>query len=482
MINLKEHFRLSAVYTFVAAFPPMLQLIVYPLIEGENRLGAVDFGYLAITEAIISVVFIICTFGSSSGLVRFYYDHRDNRDSYNKLVSTVLSGILGRGLLLLGTVLLFAPFFGRFFPQPDLQDFGTYGPSLVVSGLNRSVITAMLALYRNEKRLGLFIIVSISSGLLRSVFQLAGVFLYDMSFTGYVHGTAIGGSVLALSVVIYSYYKCGFHFDRAILGSLIPFTRPLFFTDLIIWGLLFADRFFLLSDPGNLGIYDNAMKFAIGMQLIINGLTNAIQPEIFRYLKEGVRLREKEIKTLANLYMAESITVISAAIVPVMLFISIFYETDLNLSSGLVSIVFVRFILTSQYQIFAFPVMFAKKTAIFFYVNSGVLIINLAINYLLTPLWGYYGAITAFLSASVFQVVLFSYIQNRIIPIKWNRFKVLYFPLALVLTAILLEYVKVLSGAEPFITAVLFVFLSFGGLLLLYRRELSEFIITLYKN
>lgn len=476
MINLREHFKLSAIYTLFAAFPVLLQLIVYPVIEGEGRLGAADFGYLAITEAIISVIFIICTFGMSSGLARFYYDYRTDNKIYKKLVSTVISGILGRGMLLMGIAVLFAPFISTLFTQPSLQNFSEYGPALVVSGLNRSVLATMLSLYRNEKRVRIFILVSILSGIMRSGFQLTGVLFYDLSFIGYVYGTAAGGTFVSLGVLIYTYYKCGFHYDKRILANLFPFVRPLFLTDLILWGLLFIDRFFLLKNPGELGIYDNAMKFAIGIQLIIQGLINAIQPQLFRYLNEGIKIKSSEIKTLSNLFLAESIIIIVVAILPVMLFIRLFYETELTLSTGLIMIVFVRFILSAQYQVFALPVMYAKKTRIFFYTNTGALVLSLLLNWLLTPVWGYYGAITAFYSAYFAQVFIFSIIQQRVVPIGWQKKKILYFPMAVVLTAILFEVLKVATGANPFIISTVFVALTLAGLLLLYKKELLDYI------
>ena len=467
---------MTAVYTFIAAFPALLQLLVYPVIEGENRLGPVDFGYLAITEAIISVIFIICTYGMVAGLSRFYYDYRENREKYNRLVSTVITGIIGRGLVLLGIALIFAPFIGGLFPQADLRNFSEYGPSLVITGLNRAIIITLLALYRNEKRLRLFITVSLLSGILRASFQLSGVFLFDMSFKGYVHGTALGSSFIAIGSAVYTYYNCGFHYNRNIMHSVYPFTRPLFLSDFILWGLLFADRFFLLKNPGDLGIYDNAMKFAIGLQLIIQGLTNALQPEMFRYLKMGVTKKAAEIKTLSNLFMAESTGLIILAIIPVMLFISIFYETELSLSAGLVTIIFVRFILNAQYKIFAIPVMYAKKTNIFLYVNTSVLAINILLNWLLTPAWGYYGAITAFFCAYLIQVLLFYQIQRRYLSIDWNRKKLLYFPLGVVLLAILTEVIKFVLNADPFIVSIAFVTLSGAGLVWLYRREIVYYL------
>jgi O-antigen/teichoic acid export membrane protein len=224
------------------------------------------------------------------------------------------------------------------------------------------------------------------------------------------------------------------------------------------------------------------MKFAIGIQLIIQGLTNAVQPEIFRYLKEGVKVRASEIKTLSNLFVAESISITVLAILPVMLFITMFYQTELNLSAGLITVVFVRFILTAQSQIFALPLMFAGKTRTFFYINSGVFILNLGINWLLTPVLGYYGSIIAFFSAYFMQVIIFSIIQQRFIPISWNKLKILYFPMAVVLAAIIFELLNIFLDANPFIIAAVFVILTIGSLVLLYKQEILENIPKLFKK
>ena len=476
MINLREHLKLSAIYTFFAAFPALLQLVVYPVIEGEARLGPADFGYLAIAEAITTIVFIICTFGMGSGIARFYYDQKDDPEGYKNLVSGVLTGILARGLLLLGLALVMAPFIGPLFPQEALQDFGRYGPSLVVSGLNRSIITTLLVLYRNEKRVGAFAAVSLFSGLFRSGFQLAGVFLFELSFVGYVYGTAAGGTFIALMLAVYTYHKCGLRYNRPLMDELRRFTGPLFMTDLIYWGLLFADRFFLLNDPESLGIYDNAMKFAIGVQMIIQGLTSAVQPEIFRYLKEGAEKRTGEIKTLTGVYMAEATGIIAASIIPVMVFISLFYETGLTMSAGLVAVIFTRFILRAQYQVFAWPLLFKKRSGVFFYLNSSVLALNLAINWLLTPKIGYYGAVIAFMAAYLAQIVALRMIQVKLAPTVYDNVKVFGFPISVVLLSVVLEVLKVSLSLEPFITATALVLYVAAGMARVYRDEIAAII------
>jgi O-antigen/teichoic acid export membrane protein len=482
MINIREHFKLTAIYTFFATFPALLQLIVYPVIEGETRLGAEDFGYLAIVEVIISLVFTVSVFGTGNGLARLYYDNKDDKQAYNKLVSTVLSGIITRGLLLTGISILFAPLIGSIFNQPELQNFSQYGPWTVVSGLNRAVIFMAVVLYRQEKKLTYFIIVSLLSGLLRSGFQIAGVLFYDLSFKGYVYGTAIGGGIVALGIIIFIYSTCGIHNRKDINAELYPFSRPLFLSELIFWGLLFADRFFLLGNPEELGIYDNALKFAMGIQLVIQGLSSSVQPEIFRFLKEGLEKRHDEVKKLSSLLLAESLVIIALTMIPVMVFILIFYETSLQLSAGIITILFVRYILRIQYVIFSWPLMFSKKTIWFFILNLFVLIINLAINWMLTPRIGYYGAIIAFLVASFLQVLTLFVIQQRVIPIKWNYRKMLYFPFSIIAVASLLEIIKLVYDTNAFVISCMLTGFIIIGLAFVYKNELSGVLKSFWNN
>ncbi|MFN2394411.1 MAG: polysaccharide biosynthesis C-terminal domain-containing protein [Bacteroidales bacterium] len=473
MINFKEHFKLTAVYTFFAAFPALLQLIVYPVIEGETRLGAEDFGYLAITEVIISLVFTFSIFGTANGLARLYYDNKDNHESYNKLVSTVLSGIISRGLLLTGISILFAPLIGSIFNQPALQNFEEYGPYAVISGLNRAVIFMAVVLYRHEKKLSYFVIVSLLSGLFRSGFQIAGVLFYDLSFKGYVYGTALGGGIVALGIILFIYFTSGLHYNKTINAELYPFSRPLFFSELIFWGFLFADRFFLLGNPEQLGIYDNAVKFAMGIQLVIQGLSAGVQPEIFRFLKDGIEKKHTEIKKLSSLLLAESLIIIALAIIPVMLFIDFFYETSLQLSAAIISILFIRYIFRVQYVVFSWPLMFSKKTIWFFVLNSVALFINLLINWFLTPKIGYYGAIIAFLVSSFVQVLLIFTIQQKVIPIQWNYKKMIYFPIGIIAFTGSLEFLKHAYNISAYLTSSLVILFIFSGLALVYKNEIK---------
>jgi O-antigen/teichoic acid export membrane protein len=472
-LNNKEFFKLSFLYTAVAAFPPFLQLIIRPLIEGDNKLNPADFSQIEIAETITSLAFIIALYSMGNAISRFYYDYTDNQKGYNKLVSSVMNSILIRGFLFLGMAFLFRNQIGALFSQPELQDFSKYGFAAIIIGINRAINITAFTLYRNEKKVRKYLIFSFLLGIFRAAFQLIGVFYYDMSFVGYLYGSCIGSGLVAISILIYTYSQSGFHLDRKIMKPVNQFAAPLFQYYLVYWGISFADRYFLESTPVMLGIYSQALILGKGIEVVLQGLQGASQPEMFRMLKEGVETNLGEIKKLSNLLMAQSQLVIALAIIPAMIYCMVF-KTDLRLAAGLIAIVFIRYILRTQYIIFSFPVYYEKKTRFFFYLNIGVLIINLGLLYFLIPLIGLYGAIAAIIVSQIVQVLGIYLYQKSIINISWNLNKLLIFPLFIVGVTVALEFLKVKLGWNEYLTAGLVILSMIASLSFLYRNEIRN--------
>ncbi|MCD4680874.1 MAG: polysaccharide biosynthesis C-terminal domain-containing protein [Bacteroidales bacterium] len=477
--NIREYFKLSIIYTLVAAFPPLLQLLIMPVIEGYDRLGPIDFSQLAITEAISTLAFTFAIYAMGNAINRFYYDYMDDRKGYNRLVSSILSSILFRGLILVGIVLIFGNFIGSLFSQEGLQDFSKYGLATIIIGINRAINISVATLYRNEKKVFRFVLINVALGIIRTIAQLIALFYYDMSFVGYIYGTAIGGGVTALSLLIYLYYHCGYKYDFQLMKAVNKFARPLFQYGLVSWGILFADRFFLEASPTELGIYDTALRFALGFQMIAQGLAGAAQPEIFRMMSLGIKEKQEEIKKISNILLAQTQVLIALIIIPTMLYLTFLYETELKLASSLITIIFVRFLVRMQFIVFSNPVYYLKKTRIFFYINTFALIVNLGLNFLLIPIWQIYGAVAASIVALFIQVILIYYYQNKLVKISWNINKVFVYPFVIVGITIILEILKVIFNINPYITAVLVILTIFVSLSILYRKEIKRKVLKL---
>lgn len=475
-LNLKEYFKLSAIYVVVAALPPGLQLIIWPIIEGPDRMGPVDFSQLGMSEIVTSLAFTIALFSMGNAIVRFYYDHKDKESGYHKLVSTVLSSILFRGLIILGLAWVFRDYIGNIFSQAALQDFSSYGFAAIIIGINRGINVTAAALYRNEKKVFRFILLNVSLGILRSGFQVIGVFYYDMSFIGFVYGGAIGSSITSIVVLAYTYYTCGFKFDFKLLKELNRFAYPLFQFAILLWGITNAERLFLENQPVNLGIYVVAITLALGLEKILIGIQSAAQPEIYRFMDAGIKEHTENIKKLSNLLLAQTQVLIAMAIIPAMLYLTLFYETDLRLAYGLICIIFVKFIIRTQFLIFSYGVYFKKKTIYFFYINTLALAANLGLNFLLVPYLSYYGVIIAMFTALFIQAIAFYFISSKLTRIRWNKKKLLFYPFAIVLIAGLLEVLKIKFDLSPYLTSTVVIMVIVSSLSILYKAEIRQII------
>ncbi len=473
--NLKDYLKISFLYTFAASFPALLQIFVLPLIEGPGKLNAIDFSQMAIAESITTLVGTFILFSMTGAISRFFYDYLDNPMGLNKLFSSILFGILFRGLILIGLALLVGDYLVSFFSQSQLHDFSSYGYGSIAIGINRAIIVTAATLYRNQKFIARFIWVNVLLAVVRTTGQLIGIFYFDMSFIGYVNGSAIGGGIVSLGVVIYTFKTCGFRISLTHMRPVLVFAFPLFVFELVKWGVMFADRMFLESSPEQLGIYDNAQRFASGIYIIFQGLYGAVQPDFFRYLKTGVDTSISDLRRLTNVYLLQSQLAVLGLVVPVITYIYFFFETTLATSGTLVAIIFSQYIISALNTIFSMPIIFFKRTDIFLYINLAVLAISLTINYFLIPLYGYYGAIISSYTANLGQLALFVLIQNRIMKIQWNYQKTLLVPLLIVGCAIVAEILKIGFGLNYMVVALGYVLVSLGIIGVLYRIEAKHF-------
>lgn len=481
-VNLKEHLKLSFIYTAVAAFAPVLQVIIQPIYEGSNMLGAIDFSQLAITELITSLVFAVALFAMGNAISRFYYDVEENSKEYHTLVSGIFSSIIFRGILILGLAWLFRNYIGQLFHQPQLQDFNTYGYACIATGVGRAVNITAAALFRNEKKILSFILVSMGLGVFRTGFQLIGLFFFDMSFIGYITGSAIGTGIVTVAILIKVYWSSGFRYDRKMMRGINSFALPLTQYSIIVWALTYADRFMLEKFPTDLGIYNTAVNFAAGIAIVLQGLQGANQPEVFRVMKEGIASKQAEIRQYSNILLMQSMMILIFSILPTMLYLHLFYETEVRFAYGLISLIFMRSILRTQFIIFSYPAYYLKKTQIFLYLNSGSMLVNLALNYLLIPSFSYYGAIAAGLISDIIMVAGIFIYQRKIVDISWNKSKTLVFPLVIILFTIITESIRIKAEGNPFLSASLITLFSAAGMIYLYRNEINIFIKKRWKH
>ncbi|MEY2938896.1 MAG: hypothetical protein RL062_1485 [Bacteroidota bacterium] len=473
-MNKLGYFKLSALYSALAALPPILQLLVQPWIEGDQLLGAADFSQIGIAEQVTILAYTIVLFSMSAALTRFYYDVENDEKKYNKLVSGTLISILIRGLGVLLAAFLLKDFIGPFFTQSALQQFETYGFAAIGIGINRAIYMSAAALYRNEKKVMAFVGLNVSLAFLRSAFQVIGVLYWDLSFLGYVYGSLVGSSLVTLVILMYSFKKCGWQYDRSFMKPLNAFAWPLFQYAIVSWALYFVDKYFLESQPETLGIYITAMNFANGLQLIIQGVQAATQPEVFRFFKDGLEKNQESIRSLGNMLIVQTQLLLTISIIPIAIYIQYFFDSEIQNAASFVAIILIRFIPRSQYFVFSFVLFYEKKTKVLSYLNFLNLFIAIVLNYLLIPIMGIYGVIISVLVAECILTWGVLWYSKRHFDIAWNWNKVLYIPTLVMFLVMILEFLKVSFHWSVISSSILATLVFVIGLMLAYRAEFQK--------
>ena len=156
----------------------------------------------------------------------------------------------------------------------------------------------------------------------------------------------------------------------------------------------------------------------------------------------GIQEHKEEIKRLGNLLITQTQILIGIIIIPTMLYLTLFYKSDVKLASTFIGIIFIDYILKTQTSLFSYPIYYMKKTKFLFVINTSVLLLNLFLNYLLAPVFKAYGLImSTILCDFILTIAIYSY-QKKLCKVVWNTNKVLIYPFVIVIIASIVEVVK----------------------------------------
>lgn len=460
-------------YGLTGAFPSIVNILILPFIEGPLKLNATDFSHIAIIESIVVFGWLLASFSGGNVISRFYYDFIDSKSEFSKFVSTFFLSIVIRGLVLFLVFLLLSDIPGKIFTQPELQSFSVYGPIAIIIGINRSLNTALTALLRNQKKTIFYSSFNIIAGILRAFGQIAGLFLFEMSFKGYLYGILVSSLITGVFILAYIFYSYGFFYQRHIFNQINKFAFPIFYYELILWIMTYADRYLLERYPLDLGLYETVTRFSLGIRMIILGFNNAIQPELYRYFNLGLKPNEKHVRQIANIFMLLTQGLIICSIIPVMIYLFYFCDSNIKEAYTFVSIILTLLILKSQFMIFTAPVLYYKNTKVLMYVNIFGAVLAIGINILLIPYLKIYAPILAIGVSDFFILCCIKYFESKKYNINWNLSKIYYYPLSIVMISGSLEIIKIKLNIDPFLISLMYISIFTFLLGSLYKSEIK---------
>lgn len=406
----------SALYSFTTLLQKGAAFFLLPLYTAF--LTPEDYGIVNVVTSVSSFLAVLIMMALNGAATRFHYKNTD--ESYRKILWGTITVIVFISSLGWGAVfytfhrLLVDPFIGEI-------DFYPYA----VIGLANTIITPLFLLFQSylqARQEAMHYSINTFSHFLVQV-GLAVVFIavYKMGAVGLLLSNVITSLIFFIYVLIVYIPKITIGINKNIAKESFGYSLPLLPHQISIWSAGTIDRLFLNGYKGKAitGVYSVGQQFGNVVGTIAFSVNQAFVPWFFHMIEkadEGYRKIEKMglFAVLGYSLIAFVVSLFAPEILKIMV------SESFREAWQVIPILTFAFVFHGVYFFFI-NILFVKDTGWVFTVTLASMVIDVILNIILVPLWGFWGAGVAcfmtYFSRSLFALFL-SLKKNR--SIRYN--------------------------------------------------------------
>lgn len=416
----------GVVYGIGIALSRAAGLIMLPLYT--RYLTPADYGAVELLMITVDVIGMIVGLGVTGVIFKCFSDAK-TRDETNSVISTAL-------LIMLSLMGVMATIGFAFSGQISYFVFGEAGYSkyfqlmFITYFLQQGIISIPLMYIRAMGRPVLFVslgVAKLSLQIAFNVYFLAGL---GLGLMGVVLSAFIAEAVLGAYLLAYAVRHFGFRYSPAHARELIALGYPFVFTSLSSFVLIYSDRFLMKMYVSleALGIYALAYKFGFALAaLAVVPVQSAWEPQRFTIAKQH---DGKEVFKRVFLYLNVLVVFLSTAVVVyVGDVLKIISHEAYWPAANLVPLIVAGFVLQSWTFFCDYGIYHARKTSRIALSSAIAAAMIVAMNVVLIPRYGAYGAALSMFIAFLARFGLMFAWAHYYFPIDygWKRVGVLVF-------------------------------------------------------
>jgi O-antigen/teichoic acid export membrane protein len=282
---IRDFIKEGSLYAIAIAAAKGISLLLVPVFT--YYFATKDFGVLEILNVVAFLATGLFSWQFGQGIVRYLGAEKNHQLRRKYLASTALIFVIGS--FAIGTALLVL------FRSSVLNAIGLTNPvyektfilamcTMFFNGIFFFLASHMQAL-RKKNAYALSLFLHAFLGISATYFF---VIVLDKSVNGYFYATLVTTPTVILLQFKVLWSEFVFGFSKTILIQLLKFSAPLVPSTLALVLLSVIDRIILndLTSTSTLGIYSIGVKFAFGLQLLVQGYATAINPLIFEGHKD----------------------------------------------------------------------------------------------------------------------------------------------------------------------------------------------------
>ncbi|MEM1120544.1 MAG: oligosaccharide flippase family protein [Bacteroidota bacterium] len=441
-IRLKSSNWLSAIfkhskwYLLASLATKAMGFLLLPLYT--QYLTPTDYGILTSLEVINYLLPFFFSFALVSAFDRFYHQKTGNSRYLSTLFSTILFFVLAAGTAVVTLVII-----SSYFWMPHFLEVPAYPYALL--GFLPTLLTEIsllgFAFFRQSLQAKKVSLILISSALVNIVISLWLVVGQEMGVLGRLWGN-LGASVLSFVAVLWYAHKnqlIKFVVDRPLLRNCLRYSVPLIPLAASSWINVFSDRLIIGQYVGidAVGIYSIAFHISMILYFVGESIVQVLVPMIM----SGLEKREISIKNKLSDYNYYLWSLLLFGSLVACFFaqpiINYFLDPAFGETAAIIPILCLAITFQMSHRLYGQLINYHKRTRIFMVgalISAGL---NILLNLLLVPKYGYLAAAYTTLGVSIFYAVF---------VVGWSR----------QLEAVGLPHWKYLVGAALVLVLVIF--------------------------
>lgn len=462
-MSLKRLAKESFVYGLSGYISKSISLFLLPLYTAV--LSPEDYGILDLlgTIVIVSTFLILSGTDTSVGYYYFRKEHTDERPVIiiSSLYTRIFFSVTGFLIILLG-----APYISQILFGKDLSLF------VVITGITilfQALHSFLFNLLRLEFRVWLYTIASTISILVSILLTIYFVLILKQGVYGALLAQAISYGLVFIYTIIYVFKRYGFKYSQEWVKRILAYGFPLIGTGVAVWVLNSTDRYFLAhyASLSSVGIYAVGAKLGSIIGIVGGALQMAWGPYALdiQYEQNAKQIYSKvfQLFCYVSAIMIFGISMFAIDI------LKVFTQPDFYSAKAVVPFLCASVFFSNGYFLISIGINLTKKLQHTIWITIVSAIVNIGLNFVLTPWYGAVGAAFCIMFAN-FLIFLLTYLISQKyywIDFRFGRILIMILPtIAIILVSYYLDLgilFRILVSVIYFIFAALFIYYSYNN-------------------
>jgi O-antigen/teichoic acid export membrane protein len=464
----------SAIYTLAGALPMASAFILMPFYM--VFLSKEVFGVLGLYLAVSLLVQILTVYSFDTSIYIHYHDYKNDHKKLSTFVSSAFIFMMLIGVSV-GVIFTIAGelIFDLVFADKPVS-FYPFGLLAVITGVFQGLFKVYVSLLQSKEEPGAFMMSNLVLFGMIAALTISGLYFYPDSLVGPVGGRVVAGAVMIIWVLVKVYRQFGFHFDYPLLRSTFGFNHYAFIYQVQQWIINYADRFIMLFAAlslASIGIYDFALKCLVVIEVLMNGLHSSFYPKVVGAIT--AQSDKKSTPELNRYYHGLTAVVMLCIATGILVLPFVVWILDKNDEySGAIQYfpyIAIIYILRAMRLYFAMPYGVLKYTKPLPVVYSFITLLKIGLMVLLVQQYQIFGLVIAALVSCAVEIIILKYQLRGKFNFQYNSVKMVFAPLILLITVLVLE--PVFGEVLTWKLHLLYLAVTLGILAWIYRNELK---------